>query len=173
MPVDPYIMGLFKDEGQAARAVTNLKETPWEVSRVHMPIPSHRLAESLGVKKSMLGWFTLTGGITGFFFGFLFAIFTATRWDLIVSGKPIVALVPFFIVGFEFTVLFAVIGNVIGLLTQMRLPRFKPTEHYDPRCSGEHFGVLTLCTDGDVEGLTTFFKNEGGEVRHFNSQDPT
>jgi molybdopterin-containing oxidoreductase family membrane subunit len=53
-------------------------------------------------------------------------------------------LIPFVIVGFEFTVLFAVFGNVIGLLTCMRLPDYKGLDIYDPRCSGEHFGARRL-----------------------------
>lgn len=164
---DRYIMGLFDSEPQAVSAVKGLLETPWRVERVHSPLPAHELAEAMKVKKSSIGWFTLIGGITGFCFGFLFAIFTATRWSLIVSGKPIVALVPFFIVGFEFTILFAVLGNVIGLLTQMRLPNWRTPQHYDPRCSGSLFGVLAECTDGNSDGLTSYFESKGGEVRRF------
>jgi len=164
---DQYIMGLFQDENRAASAVEGLEETPWRLDRVHMPIASHRISDALGQQKSKVGWFTLCGGATGFIFGFLLAIFTATRWNIIVSGKPVVALVPFFIVGFEFSILFAIFGNVIGLLTQMRLPGLKETRHYDTRCSGSHFGVLAACSDGNIEGLKTFFKEKGGEVKLF------
>lgn len=160
-------MGLFQDDALAAQAVKRLEATPWKVHRVHMPIPSPPIAEALKPQKSKVGWFTLVGGIIGFAFGFLLAIFTATRWNLMVSGKPVVALVPFFIVGFEFTILFAIFGNMVGLLTQMRLPGFKPPRHYDPRCSGSHFGVLAVCTDGDIQGLKTFFEENGATVNQF------
>ena len=82
--------------------------------------------DALDLKKSRVGWFTLAGGILGFLSGFALAVFAATRWNLIVGGKPVVAWVPFFIVGFEFTVLFAVLGNIVGLLTQTGLPQFGP-----------------------------------------------
>ncbi|MFC1885865.1 DUF3341 domain-containing protein [Thermodesulfobacteriota bacterium] len=167
MAVDRYIMGLFQDDIQAAKAITKLKETPWRLLRVHMPIPSHHIKDALKQKKSNVGWFTLSGGVIGFVVGFLLAIFTATRWHIIVSGKPVVSLVPFFIVGFEFTILFAIFGNIIGLLFRMRLPRFKPTRYYDERCSGSRFGVLAICSDSDTEGLTAFFEEKGGEVRVF------
>jgi molybdopterin-containing oxidoreductase family membrane subunit len=97
------------------------------------------------------------------------AAYTAVQWNLIVSGKPIVALVPFFIVGFEFTVLFAIFGNVIGLIHQMQLPGFKGLEHYDPRCSGEHFGITASCEAGDLEKLKAFFQTQGGEVKVFSA----
>jgi molybdopterin-containing oxidoreductase family membrane subunit len=112
-----------------------------------------------------VGWFTLAGGIIGFFIGFWLAAFTATRWSLIVSGKPVVALVPFFIVGFEFTILFAVVGNVLGLISQARLPRFETQTRYDERFSGDHFGVLACCSADEQDELSRFFRENGAEIQ--------
>jgi len=165
MPTEYSVMGLFTDENRAVSAIEAVKGSPWQLRRVHSPIPSHKISEALNLKKSKVGWFTLAGGITGFFSGFLLAVFTATQWNLIVSGKPVVALVPFFIVGFEFTILFAVFGNVAGLIHQMQLPEFKGLEEYDPRCSGHHFGVTVSCKADDLEGLKHFFQDKGGEVK--------
>ncbi len=159
-----YVMGIFKNEDKAVAAITALSNEAWTVKRVHSPIPSEKLSKALKLKKSLLGWFTLAGGILGFITGFILAAFTATRWDLIVSGKPIVALVPFFIVGFEFTILFAVFGNVVGMLTQMGLPKWQQTEPYDERCSGDSYGILAACEPGDKEELYQFFQRHGGEV---------
>jgi hypothetical protein len=159
-----HIMGIFKNEDRAVAAITAMIDEPWSVKRVHSPIPSEKLSKALKLKKSLVGWFTLAGGILGFFTGFLLAAFTATRWDLIVSGKPVVALVPFFIVGFEFKVLFSVFGNVVGMLTQMGLPKWKQTDPYDERCSGDRYGILATCEPGDKEKLLKFFKLHGGEV---------
>jgi molybdopterin-containing oxidoreductase family membrane subunit len=167
MAIDTYIMGLFKREDQAVAAIHDLTKTQWTLHRVHSPIPSHKLSEALKLKTSKVGWFTLCGGIIGFFTGFLLAILTAERWDLIVSGKPIRALVPFVIVGFEFTVLFAIFGNLIGFLTQTRLPRMKNLENYDERCSGEHFGVLASCREDHQAELQSLFEKNGGDVRVF------
>ena len=166
MPADTIsIMGIFASENSAADAIDQLRETPWTIERVHSPVPSHAIETSLELPKSRVGWFTLAGGITGFFTGFLLAAFTATRWSLIVSGKPVVALVPFFIVGFEFTILFAVFGNVLGLISQARLPRFKTVPGYDERFSGDRFGVLARCTSSETEKLTRFFEENGAETK--------
>lgn len=162
-----YVMGLFKREDQAVAAIGELKDSAWPLHRTHSPIPSHRIMSALGLKDSRVGWFTLCGGILGFFTGFLLAIFTAVRWELIVSGKPVVALVPFVIVGFEFTVLFAIFGNLIGMLVLSRLPRQANLENYDSRCSGEHFGILSSCSDEEREGLSALFTRNGGEARVF------
>jgi len=158
------IMGVFSSQRSAADAIDRLRETSWTIERVHSPIPSHEIEHALEPPTSKVGWFTLVGGIIGFFVGFLLAAFTATRWSLIVSGKPVVALVPFFIVGFEFTILFAVFGNVLGLISQARLPRFDSRPLYDERFSGDHFGVLARCRTDEQEQLSRFFQENGAEI---------
>ena len=167
MPGKKYIMGLFKQEDQVVSTLAALDESVYEFQRLHSPIPSHKIMAALNLKKSKVGYFTLVGGILGLISGFALAIYCSTEWNLIVSGKPIISLIPFFIVGFEFTVLFAVFGNVIGLLTQTRLPSLKGMGHYDPRCSGEHFGVLATCEPMQQEGLKDFFQQNGGKVKVF------
>jgi hypothetical protein len=159
------IMGVFQSEDEAARAIHELRGSAYEVERVHSPIPSHAIADALQLPKSKVGWFTLAGGITGFITGFLLAVFTATRWNLIVQGKPVVALIPFVIVGFEFTILFSVFGNVLGLISQARLPRFKVAAGYDPAFSGRCFGVLASCSAGQEDGLTDLFKARGATIQ--------
>jgi molybdopterin-containing oxidoreductase family membrane subunit len=167
MPLERYIMGLFKDEDQVVAAINELKQSSYKFIRVNIPFPSHKIMDALKLKKSMVGWFTLGGGIFGFLGGFALAIYTATQWDLIVSGKPIVAIVPFVVVGFEATILCAVFGNILGLLIQGRLPSFKGLKYYDPRCSGEHFGILASCAAEKEDGLKNFFRQQGGEVKVF------
>lgn len=167
MTSERHIMGLFKTENQVITAVKELKETEYKFKRVNLPFPSHKIMDALDLKKSRVGWFTLVGGITGFFAGMALAIFTALEWKLIVSGKPIISIIPFIIVGFEATILFAVFGNVIGLLTQTRIPSFRWLKNYDPRCSGEHFGILASCKTEQLDGLKEFFQNRGGEIKIF------
>jgi len=167
MTPESCIMGLFTDDARAADAIRELPARGFGFRRAHGPLPSQRIAEALGLKKGRVGWFTLAGGIIGFFSGFALAVFTATRWNIIVGGKPIIALIPFFILGFEFTILFSVFGNVIGLLVCSKLPDYKGLELYDPRCSGEHFGVLASCGSGRERELSDFFRKKGAEVRVF------
>ncbi|NNG00075.1 MAG: DUF3341 domain-containing protein [Desulfobacteraceae bacterium] len=165
------VLGMFADENAAASAVKGLKNTDWSIDRVHGPIPSHKILDALGMKKSRVGWFTLGGGITGFFTGFLLAAFTATRWSLIVGGKPVVALVPFFIVGFEFTILFAVFGNIIGLITQMKLPDYTEVSPYNIRFTGDRFGILTHCDAGRKAELINLLRAKGAEVEVVEGND--
>lgn len=159
------IMGMFSNPRSAASAIDKLRETPWAIERVHSPIPSHAIEHALEPPKSKVGWFTLAGGIIGFFTGFLLAGFTSLRWSLIVSGKPVVALVPWLIVGFEFTVLFAVLGNVLGLISQARLPRLETPSFYDEGFSGDRFGILARCSVDEKADLTRWFEENGAEIK--------
>jgi len=161
------IMGLFQSDTRAVEAIAAIKAGPWTLQAVHGPVPSAAIAAALGQKTSKVGWFTLAGGIIGFFAGFLLAAFTASQWSIMVSGKPVMSLVPFFIVGFEFTILFAVFGNVIGLIHQMQLPCYKNLAVYDERCSGQHYGVVAACGPDEHEALAAFFKDRGAVVREF------
>ena len=165
MGAEKRVMSLFEDETRAASAIDALRALPWKLEEVHSPIPSDKILRALKPKKSRVGFFTLAGGILGFFSGIGLAVYTATQWDLIVSGKPVVALIPFLIVGFEFTILFAVFGTVLGLLLQTNLPEFESLRFYDQRCSGEHFGLLVSCAPGQENDLMTFFREQGGEAR--------
>jgi hypothetical protein len=167
MPRERHIMGLFRNEDNVVSAIQELRQSSFNFIRVNTPFPSHKILGALKLKKSLVGWFTLGGGIIGFISGFALAIYAAIQWNLIVGGKPVVAIIPFVVVGFEATILGAVFGNVFGLLTQTRLPSYKWMKYYDPRCSGEHFGVLASCEAGQEDGLKDFFQKQGAEVEVF------
>ncbi|MCG6918616.1 MAG: DUF3341 domain-containing protein [Deltaproteobacteria bacterium] len=167
MPTDRQVLAVFADENQTVAAIEALKRSPWKLDRVHSPLPSHRIFAALKLKKSPVGWFTLVGGILGFFTGFGLAIYTASVWKLIVWGKPVIAWIPFVIVGFEFTILFSVFGNVLGLLIFGGLPDYKGLRQYDRRCSGEHFGIVASCTEEEQGKVIEFFQKQGGEARVF------
>lgn len=159
------LMGIFNTEKQVVSAIRGLYNSGYTIERVHSPIPSHTIADALALPKSKVGWFTLVGGITGFISGFSLAAFTAGRWGLIVGGKPVFAWVPFVIVGFEFTILFSVFGNVLGLISQARLPRFKTYKDYDPRFTGHKFGIVASCESAHEKELYYFFEAKGAQIK--------
>jgi molybdopterin-containing oxidoreductase family membrane subunit len=159
-----YVTGLFTDASRAARAIAAIREAGWRLKDVHGPVPSEEISEALAYRRSAVGWFTLAGGVIGLFTGYLLASLTAARWGLIVSGKPVLAYIPFFIVGFEFTILFSVFGNVVGMILLMRLPAYRDLSMYDPRFSGEHFGVVVHCPAEEAASVKAFFSEQGAEV---------
>ena len=155
------VTGLFNTQEDTLAAVEKIQKEGFEVTEVHSPIPSSALARALGRKKSKIGWFTLTGGIIGFVSGFSLAVFTATRWSLIVGGKPILSWIPFFVIAFEFTILFAVLGNVLGIVTQVGLPDPDYEKNYDPECSGSLYGIEVASTPEDADSLKDLLDRTG------------
>ena len=155
------VTGLFNTQEDTLAAVEKIQKEGFEVTEVHSPIPSSALARALGRKKSKIGWFTLTGGIIGFVSGFSLAVFTATRWSLIVGGKPILSWIPFFVIAFEFTILFAVLGNVLGIVTQVGLPDRDYEKNYDPECSGSLYGIEVASTPEDADSLKDLLDRTG------------
>lgn len=167
MPNKRSVQSVFSDEGKTVSAIKALKGTPWKLDRVHSPFPSHKILDALNLKKSGVGYFTLAGGILGFFTGFGLSVYTSVQWNLIISGKPVVSWMPFVIVGFEFTILFSVLCTILGFLIQSGMPEFKGLKQYDPRFSGDHFGIVASCEEGEQAGLMDFFQEKGGEVKTF------
>lgn len=168
MSTDRYVMGLFTKEKAAVSAIGALESSPWKLVRVHGPFPSHPILHALKFRKSRVGYFTLAGGITGFITGYALSIYSSVQWNLIVSGKPVVALIPFFVVGYELTILFGILGTVLGILLSARIPEFRSLkEIYDPRCSGGHFGLVVRCGAGEEKDLDAFLANLGAETRRF------
>ena len=158
------VTGLFKDESRAAAAIKSIRESAWKLADVHGPIPSEMIFHALAVKKSPVGWFTLVGGVIGFITGYLLAAFTSLRWELIVSGKPVMAYIPFFIVGFEFTVLFSVFGNVVGLILTMQLPAHRDLPGYSTAASGEDFAVVVACAEEEKDSVEKILANQGAKI---------
>lgn len=163
-PEQTHILGVFRDDRNAAAAIDALRSAGITVEGSYGPIPSAAIDTAMRRPKSRVGWFTLVGGIIGFICGFALAAYCAGRWSLIVSGKPVHAWVPFVIVGFEFTILFAVFGNVAGLISLARLPGGDPGPGFDPRFSCDRFGVLAACTPGQEKSVAHLLAQHGGSV---------
>jgi molybdopterin-containing oxidoreductase family membrane subunit len=91
-------------------------------------------------RRSKLRFFAATGGFTGAIGGFALTIFMALSWPLVVSGKPIVSILPFMIIAFELTVLLGCILSFLGFLVLSGLPnvnRIVPKEEF-----GNQFVIL-------------------------------
>jgi hypothetical protein len=131
------------------------------------PIPNHEIEKALGQKKSRVGLFTLAGAITGLVSGFSLAVFTTAEWNLVLGGKPPVTLIPFVVIGFEFTILFGAIATLIGLIINSKLPSYKKIKGYKSEFSVGHFGIAIQADEDEIPKLTEMLKLFGSkEVNH-------
>ncbi|HVO29537.1 MAG TPA: quinol:electron acceptor oxidoreductase subunit ActD [bacterium] len=138
------ILAVFQDPATAAAAIHAARGAGAAEVRARMPAPFPEVLSAIGRGRSPLGILTLTGAFSGFVGGFLLCIVTSLAWPLVVGGKPIVAIQSFSVIGFEVTVLVAVLvtmGGLGALVTRTRTLRPVPA---DPRFSHDCIGVLVF-----------------------------
>ncbi|MBF0433683.1 MAG: DUF3341 domain-containing protein, partial [Fibrobacteria bacterium] len=81
----------------------------------HTPCPRHEIREALGNPESRVPFITLLMGILGVILAFLMCGWMSLEWVLPVSGKTILSVPPFAIIGFELAILFAAFGTLAGM----------------------------------------------------------
>lgn len=106
---------------QATRMVHGAAFTRWDV---FTPFPVHGMDGAMGIRNSLVGWFSFLGGAAGYTGGMVMIWYmNAYDYPIVIGGKPMFS--PFypFIPCFELTILLAAFGAVLGMLFLNRLPR--------------------------------------------------
>ena len=134
------------------------------------PCPRHEIDHALGNPTTILPWIALVFGALGCFIGYSLPAWTASDWVLPVSGKPILAIPPYTIIGFELTILFTTIFTLVsiamlGIIDSFRFPIPRAAKKY-PRFQRDRFGVVVRCDAEKLEQFETIMKNNGAEEVH-------
>lgn len=136
----PYgYLALFESAPAIYEAATQVREAGYRRWDVITPFPVHGLDGAMGLKRSKVPVFTLTGGVIGFFTGMLIAWYMGSfDYPLIVGGKPFFSPIFPFPVAYELTILLAAFGTLGGMFITNRLPM-----HYHPVMNYDKFRHLT------------------------------
>lgn len=159
LAIFPYLHTLLS-------AVKVLQQAQLKVDTIYSPTPRHEISEALGLKPSPVRYFTLMGGLAGALTGLSLSVFAALKWHIITGGRPVVAWIPFVVVGFEFTILLAVLFTVAGMLITLRLPQRVIPNHYDNRFTLDKYGMLVQCPAGRCSEVMALLRNAGAEEVH-------
>ena len=101
------LLAEFADPGALLDAAAQVREAGYRHFDVHSPFPIHGMDKAMGLGNSLVGFFTLGGGITGFALGYWLQWWTgAVAYPLNISGKPFFAIESSIPIIFELTVLF-------------------------------------------------------------------
>lgn len=149
----PLLVGVFDLPDQVIGAVRRLKDRGFADLEVYSPAPFPEVDDAVLEKPSRVRLFTLIGGLTGAFTGFLMTIWMANDWPIVIGGKPFSSIPPYVVIAFELTILFGGLMTLLGLLVFGGLPsgQFgKSPAGYSPRFSGDEFGVTIRCRERDV-----------------------
>ncbi len=154
------VLGSFDHIDAACDAIRELKATGHKDLTVYSAAPNHELEAAIGDPVSPVRLFTLIGGLTGCAAGFGVAIWMSRDWPLLVGGKPIAAIPPYVVIGFELTILIGALSTVAGIiiLSMMKSLKGRP---YDPRFSDDRIGVFVPCRADQIAGVETLMTQHG------------
>jgi len=147
-------LGIFKDTETAGRAVESLVKAgfPEETitSLTSAPYPDGVLVKTN--QHTWFRWLSLGGGIFGACAGFALAVGTAYLYPLQTGDKPIISYYPTGIITYELTMLFAIVGAIVGMFMEMKLPPWRERV-YDPAIGEGAIGI-SVSTTRDQFSLT-------------------
>ena len=136
MSKDTYgIIATFDTSPEIYNASKEVHEAGYTKFDVFTPFPVHGIEKVMGEKRSVLGGFSLVGGITGFLTGMSIVAFMNFNYPLIVGGKVIFGPIFPFPIFYELTILLAAFGTLGGMFILNNLPK-----HHHPVFEFENFG---------------------------------
>jgi molybdopterin-containing oxidoreductase family membrane subunit len=162
----PGVLASFVHIDAACDAIGALRAGGRKDFTVYSAAPIHEIEEALGIHNSPVRLFTLIGGLTGCTAGFAMAIWMSRDWPLLVGGKPIAAVAPYVVIGFELTILLGALSTVAGIiLLSLRNPTTGMA--YDPSFTDDRIGIFVPTSADQVAGVRELFQHAGAvEVRH-------
>ena len=135
-------LGTFKDVETAINAVDGLIKAGF-AEREITSLTSTPYPDGVIVKTDQRTWFrkmSVGGGIFGACAGFLLAAGTAYLYPVQTGDKAIIAYFPTGIITYELTMLFAILGAIVGMFVEMKLPPWKERV-YDPAIGEGSIGI--------------------------------
>src|SRR5947199_9260750 len=118
------IMAEFDSATDLVDAARKVHDAGYTKTDAFSPFPLHEIDEALGIKRRVLPYLLLAGGLTGLFSGFALEYFVHVYdFPIIVGGRPHFSLPAFIPPAYELTILFAAFTAVFGMLFLNGLPR--------------------------------------------------
>ena len=156
------VLASFKYEDCAVDAIKGLKSKGFKDLTVYSAAPNHLIEEALDQPISWVRAFTLIGALTGCAAGFGMSIWMSLDWPLLVGGKPIAAIPPYVVLGFELTILYGALSTVAGviILSAMKSLKGRP---FKPEFSDDTIGVFVPCPPEQRPTIRQFLEGVGSE----------
>jgi ActD protein len=159
-------LGIFKDVETATRAVDGLIKAGFAeetiTSLTSAPYPDGVIVKT--DQRTWFRWMSAAGGIFGACAGFLLAAGTAYVYPVQTGDKPIIAYFPTGIITYELTMLFAILGAIVGMFLEMKLPPRKERP-YDSAIADGFIGISVSVTQGDRINRAESLLKEAGALR--------
>jgi len=143
------ILGVFREIEGAAKTVESLIKEGFTEAQItsltSVPYPDGVLVKTGW--RTWFRWLALVCGVAGAGAGFSLAAGTAWLYPVQTGDKPIIALFPTGIVTYELTMLFFMVGTIVGMFLEMKLPNFAHRP-YDTAIAEGCIGISLLIHSG-------------------------
>lgn len=133
------LLAEFDTPGELVEAARKVRDAGYTEFDCFSPFPVHGIDEAMGIKRTILPVLVFGGGFAGTIGGLLLQWWmNAYNWPWIVSGKPAWSIPANIPVGFETTILMAVLTAFFGMWILNKLPQV-----WHPFFRLERFGRVT------------------------------
>ena len=133
------IMAEFDTPADVLHAAERVRDEGFRNWDVFTPFPIHGMDGAMGLKNSIVGWFSFIGGCTGYTTGMLMIWFmNDVNYPIVIGGKPMFSPFAAFPPSYELTILFGSFGALLGMLFLNRLPRL-----HHPLLKNKRFALAT------------------------------
>ncbi len=161
-PGPPPVHGLLAEYDtppqilHAAKQIRAAGFTKWDT---YTPFAVHGIDDAMGIKMTILPWFTLCAGLTGLASAILLQWWTnAHDYPWIISGKPFFSIPANVPIMFELTVLLSAITTLVGMLILNNLP--EPSHPLDQvrrfaRVTDDKFFLMIRASDPKFDDVET------------------
>lgn len=163
------LLAEFDTPTQLVAAAEKVRDAGYKRTDAFSPFPIHEIDEALGIKRSILPFMVLGGGIVGLASGIALQWFVHVYdYPIIVGGRPYFSLPSFIPPSYELTILLAAFTAVFGMILLNGLPQPYHPVFNVPRfalASREKFFLLIETKDPqfDYEQTRSFLQGLGAQ----------
>lgn len=159
------VVAQFKYLDDTVHAVAKMRDAG-EDYEVYLPYPDHHVEHEYfkHKPKSPVRRMTLAGAITGCSLAFLMTTWMSIDYPIRVSAKPYLSFPAFVIPGFEWTVLFGGLFNMLAIAIFSGVPRLKRKAGFRGKFTEDTFGIAVQTTKDRAEELKKQLEAMGAQV---------
>ena len=148
------VTGTFELIDPLLDAIRNLRASGHKDLSVYSPVPCDEIDEALESGGSgAISYIAFGAGVLGWISGIALTLGTVKVLPLLVGGKQMTSLIPFYVVCFELAILLTGLITVLALAKFAMPSRAMIKEKFNPRFAADRFGVAVRCTDDVQSGI--------------------
>ncbi len=161
------VVGHFKFVDATIAAIRKLRDLGHTLKTMELftPFPNHDLENEMykGQKKSPVRKCVLIGAITGCLGAFLMTCWMSIDYPVRVSAKPLISIPAFVVIGFECTILFGSLFNILSMFHFSRIPNFFRFPGHRPNFTSGTFGLTVKVPQEQTEQIKELFEKNGAD----------